>query len=593
MNGAAGRRAFSLNTAAFFAVMIVFFGVFLLYPVFYVTRHAFVSEGGFTLSFVRSIFEDSHLFGNILRSLGVGVAVTIGTLVLSLPLSYAAARLAFRGKFLLNALLLLPLVVPPFVGALGMRQFLARFGSVNLLLLKLGIISQPIDWFGSFGFWAVVFLETVHLYPIMFLNLTSALANVDPAMEEAARAQGAGPWKVFSSITFPLILPGFFAGGIIVFIWAFTDLGTPLMVGYRDVITVQIFEKVGEIGKNPQGYALVLVVLVVTFLSFILSKELFQGDREFAMISKGGVGSSERRIGRLGHVLVYAFFGLVVFVSVLPHIGIILNSFRDKWFMTVLPQSYTADHYKTVLTHPLTLSSIRNSVRYSLLSCVLDLFLGLWIAYMLVRRKVFGAKVLDAIAMLPLALPGIVLAFGYVGCFLGWDGPLNSVLSFILAPFYGGKGAVPKVVMFDPKSDPTLLLVVAYAVRRLPYIVRSAYAGFQQVSEVFEEASASLGAAPLTTMRKITIPLIGANLLAGAILTFIFAMLEVSDSLILAFGEESYPITKAIYVLAMRLGDGPYVASAMGVWAMLLLACSLLIASFIMGKKFGELFRTS
>jgi iron(III) transport system permease protein len=167
--------------------------------------------------------------------------------------------------------------------------------------------------------------------------------------------------------------------------------------------------------------------------------------------------------------------------------------------------------------------------------------------------------------MLPLALPGLVLAFGYVGCFSG--------------------------TFLDPRENPVLLLVVIYAVRRLPYMVRAAYAGFQQTSIALEEASQSLGATPMKTMRKITFPLIIANLVAGGILSFAFAMLEVSSSLILAMKREFFPITKAIYFLLSRIADGSYIASAMGMLGMALLIVSLILAGRFLGKRMGELFR--
>ena len=170
------------------------------------------------------------------------------------------------------------------------------------------------------------------------------------------------------------------------------------------------------------------------------------------------------------------------------------------------------------------------------------------------------------------------MAFGYVAMSLSW--PL-------------GKGdpleGLIDVVGADP--NPMLLLVIAYAVRRLPYVVRSTVAGLEQTSGELEEAALNLGAGRIRAIRTIILPLIVANLLAGALLAFSFAMLEVSDSLILAQREGDYPITKAIYVLFERLGDGPYIASAMGVWAMALLAVTLVGASVLIGKKMGAIFR--
>jgi iron(III) transport system permease protein len=190
------------------------------------------------------------------------------------------------------------------------------------------------------------------------------------------------------------------------------------------------------------------------------------------------------------------------------------------------------------------------------------------IAWLLTRKRIPFAGVLDVIAMLPLALPGLVLAFGYVA---GFDF---------------------KIDWLNPRTNPTLLLIISYSVRRLPYIVRSAYAGFQQTSVTLEEASANLGASPFRTLRRITLPLVMAHLIAGTILTFSFAMLEVSDGLILAMREKYFPITKMIWQLMGRIDpDSAGVACALGVVGMIILGVSLLVAAKLLGNRMGQLFR--
>jgi iron(III) transport system permease protein len=138
---------------------------------------------------------------------------------------------------------------------------------------------------------------------------------------------------------------------------------------------------------------------------------------------------------------------------------------------------------------------------------------------------------------------------------------------------------------------PIVMLIIAYSIRRLPYVVRSASAGLEQTSGQLEEAALNLGASTGTAIRRIVVPLIMANLIAGGILAFSFAMLEVSDSLILAQKEKHYPITAAIFNFFQRLGDGPYIASAMGVWAMVLLTVTLVGAGLMLGKRMGAIFR--
>ncbi|MDP6038344.1 MAG: ABC transporter permease subunit, partial [Candidatus Latescibacteria bacterium] len=354
-----------------------------------------------------------------------------------------------------------------------MKQMFARFGSINLLLLDIGFIDQPIDWFGGGGFWGVVILEVLHLYPIMYLNVAAALANVDPSLEEAARNMGSSGFRLFRSVTFPLMLPGYFAGAIIVFIWAFTDLGTPLIFNYRQVVAVEIFNSIEDINENPMAYALVVFVLVLTVFFFYLSKMML-GNRRYEMIARGHVASGSRPASCGMTVLIYGVMLSLTGVAMIPHMSVILTSVSERWFMTILPQEVTGRFYTMVFEHPMSLSSIEMSMMLSVLSTGLDVVLGIAIAYLLTRTRIPYKGVLDAMAMLPLALPGLVLAFGYLA---GYSG-----------------------TFLDARHYPVPLLIIAYAVRRLPYMVRAAYAGFQQTSVTLEEAAQNLGASRLRTL---------------------------------------------------------------------------------------------
>jgi iron(III) transport system permease protein len=557
------RYDLSPANAGLLLLLWVFFIAFMLYPIGFVFSNAFFTNEGFSLVYFKLMVTSPNYRALLANSVNLGLTVALLTTLLSLPLAFLLVRFDFRGKAILNGLILIPLVLPPFVGAIGMRQLLARFGSVNLLLLEMGIIDQPIDWLGG-GFAGVVALEVLHLYPIMYLNLAAALANVDPSLEEAARSMGASGFKLFRTVTFPLMLPGYFAGAIIVFLWAFTDLGTPLVFEYRELVAVQIFDMVTDLHENPMGYAFVVAVIVVTLAFFYVSKLLI-GGKSYAMMGRGHVSSASRAASPAMTVFIYALVLGVSAIALLPHLGVLLTSVTARWFLSVLPSEYTWKFYHEVFAHDLTLLSIKNSLFLSSLSTVIDVVLGITIAYLLTRKRVPGRDLLDTLAMLPLALPGLVMAFGYVAAF--------------------------SATALDARINPVPLLVVAYAVRRLPYMVRAAYAGFQQTSVALEEAAMNLGASPIRALYQITFPLVFANLVAGAVLCFSFAMLEVSDSLILALKEQHYPITKAIYALLKRIADGPYIASAMGMLGLLLLTASLFLASRFFGRRMGELFR--
>src|SRR5215510_1319555 len=344
-------KRYDLNpsNAAVLVFLWLFFILFMLYPLGYVFSNAFFAAEGFSLVFFKLMLSSPNYLAILTNSINLGLVVTLLTTLLSLPLAFLMVRYNFTGKPLLNGLILVPLVLPPFVGAIGMRQMLARFGSVNLLLLRMGFIDQPIDWLGS-GFLGVMILEVLHLYPIMYLSLAAALANVDPSLEEAARNMGASGFRLFRTVTFPLMLPGYFAGAIIVFIWAFTDLGTPLVFEYRELIAVQIFNMVSDLHQNPMGYAFVVAVMLLTIFFFYVSKRLI-GDRGYEMLGRGHVTSSVQIASPALTVMIYGVVLVISALALIPHLGVFLTSIASRWFLTVLPTEFTFRFYREVFSH--------------------------------------------------------------------------------------------------------------------------------------------------------------------------------------------------------------------------------------------------
>ena len=561
-------------------LVAAFLGLFLFYPIGNVFKSALWESTGPTLHYVRNILAKEAIRNGLANALWLAVATTIVASLLSVPLGYFQAKTDFVGKRLLGAGILVPMILPPFVGALGLRQVLGPYGVLNAALVGLGLMDQAdvVDWFRTYPFVGVVILQSLHLFPILYLNVVAGLANVDPSLEDAARNVGAGPWRVFSRVTFPLILPAYFAGAIIVFIWARTDLGTPLMFNFREVIAVQIFDRVSE-PSSPEANALVVVLLALVVVLYWGARRAF-GRKAFGMMSVASRTSVPQRLGRGATAWVWLLFGAVILLAVVPHISVILYSLKSEWQFTVLPAGLTLEHHRAALAHQWTLPSIRNSVAYSLGAVAINVFLGVWIAYVLVRKRFIGRGLLDAAVMLPLALPGIVLAFGYLNCFADWG------------DWFVEHGLWSENYLY-PQANPVMLLVVAYSVRRLPYMVRSAVAGFQQTSRTLEEAALSVGAGPARTLWRITVPLIAANLAGGAILTFAFCMLEVSDSLVLTQDDAFNPVTRTIFRIysSEYAITGEAVASALGVWAMVFLAATLLGASLLLGKRLGAIFR--
>ncbi len=557
--------------------MLTVLGLCLVYPILMTVRGGFYDDpatrSGLSLRHVKMALEDPRVLRGLFNSLKVATATTALSIVIALPLAVLAALHNFPGKKFFSAAVLVPMIIPPFVGAIGIRALLGREGAINSLL------GTQLDVLGEAKFFGVVLAQALSLYPIIFLNTTAALANLDPALGEAAETLGARGWRRFTRITLPLIRPGIFAGATIVFIWSFTELGTPLMFGYNDVTSVQIFNGLKEVENSSRPYVLTAFMLGAAILLYLLGKKVF-GGQGYAMYSKASRAGGEKPLTGPAGWLAAGAFGLVTAAAVMPHLGVLLTSVTvpGQWYQTVLPTALTTDHYGEALGAAEAFGSIRNSLMLASAAMLIDCVVGVLVAYMIVRTKVVGRGLLDALCMLPLAVPGLVMAFGYVAISLEWpfgsNGPLSSFAS---------------IFAVDPSPVP--FLIVAYATRRLPYIVRSTIAGLEQTSGELEEAAVNLGASRFTAVRRVIVPLIAANIIAGGLLVFSFSMLEVSDSLLLAQQASDFPITKQIWAFMDRLGDGPYIASAMGVWGMALLTVTIFASSLLLGKKLGSIFR--
>jgi len=550
---------------------LLFFAAFFIWPILQILKGGFIdADGRVTFAYLVSLLSDPIYLGGLGNSFLLAVTTTSIALLIALPLAVVSDRYMFPGKNLLGSLILVPMILPPFVGAIGIKQILGQYGALNSLIISLGLRPEgwTFDWLGANQFLGIAIVTALSLYPIIYLNAVAALANIDPAMEEAAENLGCVGFRRFFKVTLPLIKPGLFAGGTIVFIWAFTDLGVPLVFDYSRVTSVQIFYGLKDIGGNPFPYALVAVMLFASVAFYAIGKGLFGRDSH-AMMAKATHSGGPKQLTGSNALLCTLLFAGITFLAILPHLGVVAVAFSNDWYGTVLPSNVTLKNFELALGHELTVPAIANSLKYASISTLIDLVLGIALAYVIVRSKIRGRQVLDFLSMMPLAVPGLVLAFGYLA--MSQEGKFFSFL--------------------NPIADPTILLIIAYSVRRLPYVVRSAAAGFQQTSETLEEAAQNLGCPPVKATFKITLPLIVANLIAGGLLAFSFAMLEVSDSLILAQKQVYYPITKAIYELFQLLGDGKFIASALGVWAMAFLGITIAGMTILLGKKLGAIFR--
>ncbi|MEO7599504.1 MAG: ABC transporter permease subunit, partial [Opitutus sp.] len=271
-----------------FAVTAAFFAAFFLWPILQILKGGFIdADGHVTFAYLSVLLRDPTYLAGLRNSFLLAFATTSLALLIAVPLAFISDRFLFPAKGLLSSVVLIPMILPPFVGAIGIKQIFGQYGAFNSLLIALDLRPPgwTFDWFAVNQFWGVAIVESLALYPIIYLNAVAALANIDPAMEEAAQNLGCTGFRRFWKITLPLINPGLFAGGTIVFIWSFTELGTPLIFDYAEVTSVQIYYGLKDIGGNPFPYTLVAVMLVASISLYAIGKGLF-GRTSYAMMAK-------------------------------------------------------------------------------------------------------------------------------------------------------------------------------------------------------------------------------------------------------------------------------------------------------------------
>ncbi len=526
-------------------LIAAFLALFLVLPILKVILVAFqdVSTGSFTLVNFQDFFNTTLFRESFWNSLYVAAMSVMLASIFSLPLAYFTTRFEFRGTILIQTLGFLPLIMPPFVGAVAMQLLFGRNGTVNLLLE---------EWFGinipfMEGLNGVIFVESIHYFPFILINLSAALINIDRSMEESAQNLGASGFRLFRRIVFPLAMPGYIAGASLVFIKVFDDLGTPLLLNVNNLLAPQAYLRIISIGiSDPMGYVISVILVSFSLLSMWAALLALKG-KEYATVQRGGGGLGKRTMKDWEKVVCYAIVIFILLLVLSPHIGLTLLSFATVWSFSVLPDGYTLAHYAEMFRE--SSEFITNTMLYAFLAAGIDVILGTAIAYLVLRTGLAGRQWLDYIAMAALAVPGVVLGIGFLRTFQGYSLPWSD----------------------QPLATWWVMLVIALSVRRLPYALRACFAGLQQVSVSLEEAAENLGAGKLKTVSRIVVPLMMGGILAGFVTSFATASVELSATIMLVDRESMAPISYGIYVF-MQTAAGRGAGAAMGIVAVVIVA---------------------
>ena len=521
----------------------LFLFIFLVVPVFKVIYVAFQdpNTGALTLINFVDFFNTSLFQESFVNSFYVATMSVVLASAFSLPLAYFTTRFNFKGAVLIQTLGFIPLIMPPFVGAVAMLLLFGDNGSINLLLDEHFGFTIP---FMS-GLNGVIFVESIHYFPFILINLSASLMNIDRAMEESAQNLGSSGLRLFRRIVFPLAMPGYVAGASIVFLKVFDDLGTPLLLNINNMLAPQAYLRISSIGiSDPMGYV-ISVILVVFSLGAMWVSFLALRGKEYATVQKGGGGLMKRDLRPLETFACYAIVVFILMLVLSPHFGLVLLSFGTVWSYSPLPDAYTIDHYANVLFT--ARGYITNTLMYAGLAATIDVVFGTAIAYIVWRTKLVGRKFLDFAAMGALAIPGVVIGIGYLRTFYDFNVP------------YVDK----------PLASWWVIIVVALAIRRLPYALRSCVAALQQISVALEEAAENLGATRSRTVWRIVVPLMTGGILAGFVTSFATASVELSATIMLVSTRADAPLAYGIYeFMQAAAGRGP--GAALGIIAVVI-----------------------
>jgi len=539
------------------AFLFLFLAVFFLVPLLSVITTAFMQKGtsSFTLLNFYDFFQNDLFRRSLQNSLYASFMAVLCASVFSIPLAYITTRFEFRGAVLIQTLGVLPLIMPPFAGAIAMQLLFGRTGTINLLLD---------DWFGinipfMEGLNGVILVQSVHYFPFILLNLVASLRNIDRSMEEAAQNLGCRGLRLFRRIIFPLAMPGYIAGASLVFIKVFDDLATPLLLNVQDMLAPQAYLRITSMGiADPMGYVIAVVLIVFSVMSLWVASLVTKG-KDYSTVQRGGGGLSKRKMTKFDTVLAYAVILFILAIVLAPHVGLLLLSFATVWSFAPLPDAYTISHYRVVFDESSQL--ITNTLLYATIAGVIGVTVGTAIAYLSQRTKAIGRRTLDYIAMAPLAVPGVVLGIGYLRTF--YDIQLPSGTS--LAAFW-------------------VMLGIALGIRRLPYAMRACSAALQQVSVSLEEAAENVGVGKPKAIRRIVVPLMAGGIVAGFVTSFATAAVELSATMMLVQSTENAPLSYGLYVFMQSpAGRGP--GAALGVIAVIIVGVCAYLSHVYLARR--------
>ncbi len=503
--------------------IFLIFAVCLIYPLFslFFSSLKDSNTGEFTLSNFVQFFTKKYYYESLWRSVSVTIITTILTIVIGVPLAYVMTTCKIKGKGLIEILIIISVLSPPFIGAYSWILLLGRSGVITTFLSDTFGINLP----SIYGFSGILLVFTLKLFPFIYMYTTGALKKLDVSLIEASESLGCTGVKKVFTVVIPLILPTVLAGSLLVFMNALADFGTPMLIGEGyQVMPVLIYsEFISEVGGQANFAAALSAIMVFITTIIFLGQKYVVNKKSFVMSSLKPI--QPKKINGIKSFFAHTFVYIVVGLAIIPQVTVIFTSFlKTKGAMFI--REFSLNSYINVIGK--LGSSIRNTFVYGIIAIILIIILGMFISYVSVRRKNLFTSILDTLTMFPYIIPGSVLG-------------ITLLLAFNKKPIL--------------LSGTFMIIVIAFVIRRLPYTIRSSAAILYQISPSMEEASISLGYSQFQTFKNVTSRMMLPGVISGAILSWITVINELSASIILYTGT-TRTMSVAIYSEVIRASYG-------------------------------------
>ncbi|MFT3963651.1 ABC transporter permease [Propionivibrio sp.] len=537
--------------------------VVVAFPMLLIFFNAFWVDGHFNVADVVQVLQRKETYQALLNSLILSGGVTVTGTIVGTFFAWLVTRTDLPFKKTMKLLFLVPFMLPAFIGALAWKMLLSpRAGYINRLFMDVLGFDTPL--FDIYSYAGIILVETMYLFPFVFIQVSGALERMDPTLEESARISGADLFTITRKITIPLVMPSIVSGALLIMLYSMAHFGTVAVLGVETGIyniPVLIYEKIHQSAGSFDSIRTATVlatVLVITAALILWAQNRVLAKGKYQIIAGKSFRPTELKLRGLRIPLLIVCIAYIALTIVLPTATIFLVGGLKTYGLPFTLENLTWGNYNHILFEwDLTRDSIWNSISLGLASALITMFAGVIISYVIVKMKVRGKGFLEFLGMLPFSVPGSVIALGVI---LAWSGKFGINL-----------------------YNTVWIILVAYIARYMAFSLKANSAALEQVHDSLVEAARASGASMAQALRDVVVPLVRPGMVAAFFLIFLPALRELTVSVLL-YGPTTRTIGVAIYTLNED-GETVYSAALAGIALIIIVLGEVLIKRLVTSKN--------